>query len=455
MHFKISTGSVIAMLIGLALASVAIAPEVLSSSANGIGPYQAVLLMLGVLIFLLGILPSEHILSKFMLFCLSFAVSLVFIEGGLLLLSRANVNVTFPDTRELLTDPVLGKRTPSDAVGHDARGWRNKVALEQADIVAIGDSQTWGVNATLAETYPSVLSDLSGYDVYSMAQGSYGAVQYRVLAERAIELSPQLVVIGMYFGNDFADAYSIVYGDYDHTALRDPSFDLSAISQTITERAQALQSEGLTTDTKQSNQGNLSFWEQIQSGTYIGKFLTSVGVFKTLDTGESQRQLDINIQKIKEHPESLGYYQKDNIQTFFTPAYRQLVVDINSPIIQEGIRISKQQYAEIKTLLKLSDIELLVVFIPTKETVYAPFLDSLNNNYTLLVEQEAQIRSEMMAFFDVNDIAHVDALSSLQQAVNDGIPIYPPTFDGHPVANGYQIIAEVVNRYISENEMMK
>lgn len=106
-------------------------------------------------------------------------------------------------------------------------------------------------------------------------------------------------------------------------------------------------------------------------------------------------------------------------------------------------------------LLAQSDIELLVVFIPTKETVYAPYLASLSDLFSLLVEQEAQISSEMMDFFDENEIAYVDTLSALQQAVADGISIYPTTFDGHPVAGGYAVIAEVVSRTISDNALMK
>jgi len=458
MSLKLSTGSIITVVIGLILAGGSLASEILSSAPNGIGPYQAILLILGGLIIVLGILPSDHLLSKLTLLCLSFVATIILIEGMLLVLSRANVIVTFPDTQELLEDDELGKRTPTDAQGHDARGWRNETALDQADIVAIGDSQTWGVNATLAESYPSVLSQLTGHSVYSMAQGSYGAVQYRVLSEQAIDLSPELVVIGLYFGNDFADAYSIVYGDYAHEDLRDLSFDMTAITQTIDERAELLQPDELATINQQpvqSNMADFTLWERVQSGTYIGKFLTNMGVFDVLDTGESQQQADLNMLKVEASPELLGYYQDGNVQTFFTPAYRQLVVDTESPIIQEGIRISKQQYADIHELLSASDIELLVVFIPTKESVYAPFVESLSDRFTLLVEQEAQIHDEMADFFDDNAIAYIDTLPVLQQAVADGIQLYPPTFDGHPIGLGYRVIAEVVASTIRDNELMK
>lgn len=458
MKAKLSIGSIITVVIGVALVGVSLASELLSSAPNGIGPYQAVLLILGGFILLLGILPSDQLLSKLTLLCLSFVVTLILIEGMLLILSRANVTVTFPDTRELIDDAELGKRTPPDAQGHDARGWRNQTALDQADIVVIGDSQTWGVNATLADTYPSVLGELTGHSVYSMAQGSYGAVQYRVLSERAIDLSPELVVIGLYFGNDFADAYSIVYGDYAHTDLRDPSFDMTAITQTIAERARMLQPEGLAGNNQQPVQINapdFTLWERVQSGTYIGKFLTNLGVFDTLDTGASQQQLDVNIQRVEASPESLGYYRDGTIQTFFTPAYRQLVVDTSSPVIQEGIRISKEEYKDISEQLTASEIELLVVFIPTKESVYAPFAELLSDSYMRLIEQEAEIHDEMADFFDDNSIAYVDTLPALQRAVADGMQLYPPTFDGHPLGAGYRVIAEVIASYIDANDIMK
>ena len=61
----------------------------------------------------------------------------------------------------------------------------------------------------------------------------------------------------------------------------------------------------------------------------------------------------------------------------------------------------------------------------------------------------------MRGFFEENDIPYVDTLLALQEAVEAGNAIYTITFDGHPSANGYRIIAEVVNRYISENDVME
>lgn len=447
-----SRGKLLTVAIGSVVIVVVILLELLSSSANGIGPYQAVLMALGVCILAMGLIPVGHWSGKIVLTVSSVLVTLMLIEGMLMLLNSANVSVTYPDVRELMDDPELGKRTPPDAPGHDARGWRNPQALEQADIVTIGDSQTWGVNASLNETYPSILAELTGQTVYSMAQGSYGAVQYRVLAERAIELSPELVIIGMYFGNDFVDAYTLVYGESVHTDLRDPDFDFRAISQTIAEQARDLQPDNLTTDAQmaETNTTDQSFWVQVQSGTFVGKLLTNVGVFQTINTNVVAQQNQINRDTVIQNPDLFSWYQQDNVVTFFTPAYRQLVVDVESSIVAEGVRITKQQYQEIASLLDEADIELLVVMIPTKEMVYLPYIesDNLNEAYQRLGEQERTLRDEMIALFEENTIAYVDTLPALREAVENDIAIYPQSFDGHPNPNGYRIIAETIAEYI-------
>jgi len=55
---------------------------------------------------------------------------------------------------------------------HDARGYRNAHAVSRADIVALGDSHTYGVAVKKRhEAWPAVLAERTGHVVYSIKSG--------------------------------------------------------------------------------------------------------------------------------------------------------------------------------------------------------------------------------------------------------------------------------------------
>src|SRR5882672_6569628 len=110
---------------------------------------------------------------------------------------------------ETVSDPELGMRIKPNTPGHDANGFRNASVPAQVDVVALGDSQTWGVNVQSADAWPQQLAKLSQGSVYNMSVGGYGPVQYWRLTEKALAFSPNVIVVGLYFGNDLYDAYSL------------------------------------------------------------------------------------------------------------------------------------------------------------------------------------------------------------------------------------------------------
>jgi len=92
-------------------------------------------------------------------------------------------------------------------------GFRNREALDTARIVAIGDSQTWGVNASIDEIWPSQLGQLSMASTHTMGRGGYAMPQYVTLLRKGLALEPDLIVVALYSGNDDPwEAYRTVYG---------------------------------------------------------------------------------------------------------------------------------------------------------------------------------------------------------------------------------------------------
>ena len=79
---------------------------------------------------------------------------------------------------------------------------------EKVDIVAIGDSQTWGINTSRYSNWPGKLSVILNQPIYNMSVGGYGPAHYRILALDSLErFSPKLLIIGVYMGNDLYGAY--------------------------------------------------------------------------------------------------------------------------------------------------------------------------------------------------------------------------------------------------------
>ncbi|MBF0520680.1 MAG: hypothetical protein HQK92_13280 [Nitrospirae bacterium] len=110
-------------------------------------------------------------------------------------------------------DKTLDQRLSPECVGLDKRGYRNSAALEKADIVTIGDSQTFGYNASINKTWPAQLSTLTGQSVYNMSVMAYGPVHYLVLMDEALKLSPKAIVVGIYMGNNMLSAFRLAYNN--------------------------------------------------------------------------------------------------------------------------------------------------------------------------------------------------------------------------------------------------
>ena len=111
-----------------------------------------------------------------------------------------------------MPDETLRYRVEPYTAAHDGWGYRNRYVPDRADIVAIGDSQTYGTSALAKYSWPSTLKRVTGREVYNLSLGGYGPAEYFYLMEhKALLLKPDLIIAGFYLGNDLADTYTAVY----------------------------------------------------------------------------------------------------------------------------------------------------------------------------------------------------------------------------------------------------
>lgn len=95
-----------------------------------------------------------------LLFTLTLIILLMVAEG-LLRVIYDPVDYLLPIIEE---DALLQHRIPPGSGGHDEWGFRNKSVPRSVDIVAIGDSQTYGISAKRTQAWPAVLGKMSGHD---------------------------------------------------------------------------------------------------------------------------------------------------------------------------------------------------------------------------------------------------------------------------------------------------
>lgn len=368
------------------------------------------------------------------------------------ILLSSGVSRTIPDAR-------LGTRPNPALREHDSHGWRNAEHPARVDVVVIGDSQTYGSEVAREQAWPQRLAEQLGRSTYNLALGGYGPVQYLRLMDDALALDPRLVLIGLYAGNDLADAYNAVHlrGLADEL-LPEPSAR-QALEDVAAERgdlADAWLATGAArrgpvrvalrsylTDPVEHHSRLFGLWRALV------RALSPPGP-ASASAGASARPWTYYAQKVaRVEPELLLPVHDERTGTILTPAARAAVLDARDPRVVEGLRIS---LAALDAAARrcVGRCRVVVVGIPTKELVFADLATTtaiaLPGAFTQLVADERNFWSEVRAFLLRQEIDFIDTLPALRAALARGENPYAPDWNGHPNALGNDVIALAVSR---------
>ncbi len=293
----------------------------------------------------------------------------------------------------ILNDPVTVSRArprlpESYASGpHDILGFRNRSVPNAADVIVIGDSQTYGNDVPLEDNWPSRLGARlkeKQANIYSMATGGWGAVQFVEMATKATSFLPQLVIVAFYTGNDSLESFRVAY-----------SLD----------RFKDLRPAG------------------------------------NLDVGDTPTVM------FPPPPETLWRVEfKDGVKTMFSPALR-LAANDEHPAVDAGYVVMVNAAREIHRLIQPFGASVIFTIIPTKEFVYSEKIGREGieppADYSRLVAAEGKrIRDLAAALRAIPGADYVDVAAALSAAAGDGVTLYPINENGHPVAAGYAVIAD-------------
>ena len=357
----------------------------------------------------------------------------------------SRVDKTYTTDLKTIPDDTLDYRVDPRLPGHDANGFRNTAVPDRADVVTLGDSQTWGYGVPLTKTWPSALGRISDLSVYNMGVGGYGPVQYLVLTEQALRFSPRFLVVAPYMGNDLYDAYRVAYKLDAHAGLRDPSKAAEMAEDNMGRRENKLlvPAEHAQRKPPRPRRG----W--LVRHLAIARLLEGRGVltyFRREEAFERAREC------AQTRPQQVAVCDRGRIRTVFRPSYRMLGVDLDEPRVAEGLRLTKDVLAGISAKTEAHGVQLIVLLIPTKESAYADLMADAHppESFARILRMEGKARAEIISACASRNIPCVDPLPLMRQALSRNERIYPMGEDGHPRTGGYAVLAAAVHAKIVE-----
>jgi len=348
------------------------------------------------------------------------------------------------------------KHRPNPAYpDHDENGFRNPKVPETAQVVALGDSQTYGNGAKAEQAWPKVLEKLSGRTVYNMAFGGYGPVQSLMLWDQAVALKPEIIIEGLYSGNDLYDSYQMIHLSGNMPELMpDEESVMETISQAeksapVGQRlSKAGRSEKKISAFKKFRK-SIKPWFTEHSNLYglywRAKYeLSHIGEKDDEDRWQSAKA------SADKHPEKTQAFSSKLSRTVFKSAYRLTALNLDDPTIREGQRIILEVIRRMDQLASRDGIRFIVLLIPTKELVFSEQAKGITaSSYQALVENERQFWKEVKLYLDEHSIEYMDSLQSLQAQLETNSQPYRVTGDGHPREHGYRAIAHAIHSYLA------
>ncbi len=253
---------------------------------------------------------------------------------------------------------------------------------------------------------------------------------------RALKLKPRTVIVGLYIGDDFENAFLITYGLEHWASLR------------------ALPAE----------QVNFDIWKEPPAPSWPRKIRMWLSrnsmvyqlVFHGPLLGRFQGEFQIkSAERSSDSVTSLAIPEK-NILEAFRPNNMLRVLDQDSESVREGMRITFKLLMDMHEVCRRNGIRFLVVVVPTKEMVFADYLEHkpelpLSGVLDKLLANERLARERTFKFLSDARIHYVDTLPALRRSLDKELYVRTAA-DMHPSRNGYKVIGEAAFEALEQDE---
>ena len=440
---------------------------------------------------------SSSLLRRIRLCCLLLILAVLTTEVALQLLCRISaicnsyLSPLAPagEVSVQVAHPVLRRAPNPEFPDHDFRGYRNVGLQTQFDIVALGDSQTYGMGSEMWEAWPQQLEFSSGRSVYNMGFGGWTVVQFSYLMDDVFALEPDTVIFGLY-ATRFFGAYQQVY--YRGNGLRfikhgdDPLqflVDRGVVEPVSTTRQKIYEQDSRIIDVTDPMLGasrptfeSVSFAPKVRSVPYVWRRCKLLRIGPAVErfllhrcrpwyrwvyrrTGQlPTRMNDIDSKAPVPKPKSNQEVKESLVDRFngrvkikhYTDERKRMFgMDLRDVRVAEGFRVTMEALKEMGERCRAREIRFVVLWIPTKEaTMYNWLVENYQRGvpekFHQLYACESLLRHATFSYLSDQSIDVVDGLPRLQACYENDIMPYRFDRDGHPNRIGYRILAEAV-----------
>ena len=313
-------------------------------------------------------------------------------------------------------DPDLGYRLSRNFPQADAAGFRNS-ASAGADVLAIGDSHTYGNNVGPEASWPVVLTRNSGLQVYNAGIGSYGILAYHALLTSQFLPRARAAIIALYPANDIGG------GGSDGLIIADPS-------PFWQREASAL---GLVwpagTEKPHKEFEGYSLIERLKDNSaIIGSVKAVIDYKRGMPPGEP----------FYEFPDGVQPVLVENVVSHYNDT------NLKNPVVAIMLDNLKRLAA---TWSQQEGVRVGVMIVPARErVVYAYFekqgrLGELAPDFVSRVHGLIKVEKRCMQIFSACALPYREALPEVLDAfeteLRAGRSIYPGNGSGHPLETGY------------------
>jgi len=325
--------------------------------------------------------------------------------------------------------------------GYGFKGYDNPLEdpnKNNPEIITFGDSHTFGELGCKQSSWPSYFSQLAQKKVYNMGVWGYGLAEYYYLMDQALSFKPKQIIIAVYLGNDIFNTYQTVHSHEGWEKFKDQNFFNQPVPKNYLKNQEIFLKK-----TRDFLREKIVIYKFLGNGTRALRERLGLVAARNVGTKDWQSA----------GPDDSLVFNHSEIKTLFWVGQRFRGVNLEDQNVREGLRLAKLFLTEIDNKAKEAEVDLAVVFIPSKISAYGKEVEKQNLSnllYSQILKDETEIKEDILSFCQGQDLTCYDLLPDFQANLADGVKIYHESWDEHPSSEGYQEYAKIIFKALAE-----